>query len=185
VILRHHSHRAFPGALLRLGLLVAGLAAITACSYKASQKNISRGPVDTGPGSLADMRAQLKGTWVLQEMKVRNGSGQLQPVRAQATLDCDDFGNVKVNGALLEALPQSQPGTTDHVLAYTGRIVIDTAKQEFRLDNPEAAAPVDPGLASTVGPSLVRKFEITGNQLHVRFVDPSGAVTAETTFQRR
>jgi hypothetical protein len=161
------------------------LTAVTACTFKSSQKNISRGPVDTGPGSLTDMRQQLKGVWVLQDMKVRNATGQMQPVRAQGSLECDDFGNVKVNGALLDALPQSAPGATDHVLAYTGRIVIDTAKKEFRLDNPEAAAPVDPGLASTVGPSLVRKFDVTGNQLHIRFVDASGTTTAETTFQRR
>jgi len=167
-----------------LGLATVCLIALTGCTYKASQKNISRGPVDTGPGSLASVRQALKGSWDLQQFQVRTQSGQMQTVRAQGVLECDDFGNVKVNGSLIDPLPQT-PGSSGSVLAYTGRIVIDAAKQEFRLDDAEAAAPVNPGLAATVGPSLVRKFDVSGNVLHIRFVDPAGTVVAQTTFQRR
>jgi len=168
--------------------LVATLTTLTltsfACKSAPSQKPFGGGDVNTGPGSVEFVRRQLMGTWRLQQFETADASGQLHPVRADATLTYDQFGNMKVDGALLEPLPGQPPPPQNlqAVLRYTGRIAIDTDKHELRLLGQEGQA--DPSLQSSVGPQLARRYEINNDKLTLTFVDPQGKTTAKAFFQR-
>ncbi len=151
------------------------------CKSAPSQRPLGLGDVDTGPGSVEYVRRQLEGSWTLERFEMVDTAGQAQPVRAQAKLTYDQYGNMTVAGNLLEPLP-GQEQATHGMLAYSGRIVIDTAKHEFRLRAQEGVA--DPALNPSVGAELVRKYEITTNQLTLTFVDAQGKTTARAIFRR-
>lgn len=163
---------------------VAVLVILTALSCKSSpsQKNIGLGPVDTGPGSVEYVRRQLTGTWTLQKFEVADAAGQFREIKANATLTYDPYGNVKVSGALLEPLPGQQQQELQPMLSYSGRIVIDTQKHEFRLQGQEGQA--DPSLQPSIGAQMVRRYEITPEILTVTYVDAQGKTTARTIFKR-
>ncbi|HKV98791.1 MAG TPA: hypothetical protein VJN96_03145 [Vicinamibacterales bacterium] len=168
---------------------VAGLVATLtltsfACKSAPSQKPFGGADVNTGPGSVEFVRRQLMGTWRLQQFQTADASGQLHPVRADATLTYDQFGNMKVDGSLLEPLPGQPPPpqSLQAVLRYTGRVAIDTDKHELRLLGQEGQA--DPSLQSSVGAQLARRYEIDNDKLTLTFVDAQGKTTAKAFFQR-
>ena len=68
------------------------------------------------------------------------------------------------------------------MLKYSGRIVIDTQKHEFRLQAQQGTA--DPSLQGTVGAGLIRKYDITDTQLTITYVTPQGKATARTIFKK-
>ncbi len=163
--------------------LVATVAlTVSACKSAPSQKPFGGGDVNTGPGSVEYVRRQLQGTWTLDRFETADAAGQFHPVRANATLTYDQYGNVKVTGTLLEPLPGQQAQDLQPMLMYSGRIVIDTQKQEFRLQAQEGIA--DPSLQGTVGAGLIRKYDITNTQLTITYVTPQGKPTARTIFKK-
>jgi hypothetical protein len=153
-----------------------------ACKSTPSQKPFGGDAVSTGPGSVEFVRRQLLGTWRLQQFEAANASGQLQPVKADATLEYDQFGNLKVEGHLLESLPGTSAQDASAMLRYTGRITIDTQKHELRLLGQEGTT--DPALQTSVGAQLARRYEISNDQLTLTFVDPQGKTTARAVFHR-
>lgn len=166
---------------------VAGLVATLtltafACKPAPSQKPFGGESVSTGPGSVEFVRRQLMGTWRLQQFETADASGQLRPVKADATLTYDEFGNLKVDGTLLEPLPGQQPQNVQSILRYTGRAAIDTDKHELRLLGQEGQS--DPSLQTSVGPQLARRYEINNDKLTLTFVDPQGKITAKAYFLR-
>ncbi len=163
--------------------VIALVAAIAfSCKSSPNQRTMGLGDVDTGPGSLEYVRRQLQGTWTLQQFETVDASGQLRPVKAQAKLTYDQYGNMSVAGSLLEPLPGQQSTAVLPMLQYSGRITIDTAKKEIRLQALQGTS--DPALQKAVGPDLVRKYEITMDTLTLTFVDAQGKITGRTTFKR-
>src|SRR5262249_49468076 len=79
-------------------------------------------------------------------------------------------------------LPGEQQKDLQPMLGYSGRIVIDPDKHEFRLQAQEGTS--DPALQSSVGAQMVRKYEITPDLFTVTFVDAQGKTTARTIFKR-
>ena len=67
------------------------------------------------------------------------------------------------------------------MLKYSGRIVIDTQKHEFRLQAQEGTA--DPSLQGTVGAGLIRKYDITDTQLTITYVTPQGKANGANDLQ--
>lgn len=163
--------------------LVATVAlTVSACKSAPSQKPFGGGDVNTGPGSVEYVRRQLQGTWTLDRFEAADAAGQFHPVKANATLTYDQYGNVTVAGILLEPLPGQQTQDLQPMLKYSGRIVIDTQKHEFRLQAQEGTA--DPSLQGTVGAGLIRKYDITDTQLTITYVTPQGKATARTIFKK-
>ena len=97
-----------------------------------------------------------------------DAAGQFHPVKANATLTYDQYGNVTVAGTLLEPLPGQQTQDFQPMLKYSGRIVIDTQKHEFRLQAQEGIA--DPSLQGTVGAGLITEVRHHGHAVddHLR-----------------
>lgn len=167
------------------GLVLTVALTVPACKSAPSQKPFGGGDVNTGPGSVEFVRRQLMGTWRLQRFEAADAAGQLRVVKADATLEYDQFGNMKVEGSLLEPLPgqQQPPSAADQaMLHYSGRIAIDTQKQELRLLNQQGTA--DPSLQNSVGPQLARRYQIDNDKLTLTFVDAQGKATGRATFQR-
>lgn len=166
------------------GLMLAVVLTGLGCKSAPSQKPFGGGDVNTGPGSVEFVRRQLLGTWRLQQFETADASGQLHPVRADATLTYDQFGNMKVDGTLLEPLPgqPAPPPNLQAILRYTGRVAIDTDKHELRLLGQEGQT--DPSLQSSVGAQLARRYEIDNDKLTLTFVDQQGKTTAKAFFLR-
>lgn len=164
------------------GVTVMVILTALSCKSSPSQKNIGLGPVDTGPGSVEYVRRQLTGTWTLQKFETVDAAGQFHEVKANATLTYDPYGNMKVSGTLLEPLPGQSQQEMQAMLSYSGRIVIDTAKHEFKLQAQEGTS--DPALQPSVGAQMARKYEITPELLTITFVDAQGKTTARTIFKR-
>ena len=170
------------------GLFVTGVTALVValttlgCKSAPSQRTLGLGDVDTGPGSLEYVRRQLTGTWTLTKFEVFDASGQPREVKAQATLTYDQYGNMKVTGNLLEPLPGQPPEAVQQMLSYTGRIQIDTAKQEFLLLGQQGTT--DPALQNQIGANMRRKYEITPEQLVLTIVDAQSKPASRATFKR-
>jgi hypothetical protein len=166
------------------GLTVIALAAGVACGPSARQRPVEGGPVATGPGSLEFTRKQLQGTWTLTRLEVANAQGTLQPVRAKAQLTYDAFGNLAMKGVLEEPLPGQTTITDAPALVYTGRAVIDTARQEIQLTDLDAKLAPDPSILAAAATTSRRKYAFEGNQLTLWVVDASGRTTFRTVYTK-
>lgn len=148
------------------------------------KKPIGMGAVDTGPGSVEYERRLFEGTWTLERFEAMNAAGQPQPVKAEGTLTYDAYGNIKVAGKLLEAMPNQQLKDLQPMLQYEGRVTIDPARKEFRLRDADAAVPADASLSKVIGKEMVRKYEITKDRLTLTFVSPEGRTVGRAFFRR-
>jgi hypothetical protein len=174
---------------LCLGIVIAagaGAAAgsVSGCAAAPRERPIELGPVDQGPGSLAYVRRQLEGSWDLVALEVRNASGAMTPAKAKAVLTYDAYGNMQVRGKLNEALPDAATPLAASAIDYSGQIVIDPRKNEFRMTEQDAAAPLDPGVKSVLRLSRVRRYELTADTLKIHVMDEGNAVVATTTFRK-
>jgi hypothetical protein len=160
--------------------LVLGL---SACAASPRQRPISKGPVDTGPGSLEDTRRQLQGTWRLSTFEVADAAGRLVPVRAKAELVYDAAGNLTVKGELLEPMPGQTAISDARALEYSGRAVIDTVRHELVLVGKAAVEP-SPDIVAELGIDTRRRYEITPKQLTMSALDGSGRVISKATYTR-
>jgi hypothetical protein len=164
--------------------IVTAMALLPACAAAPRERPIELGPVDTGPGSVEHARRTLEGTWNLERFDVMDTSGRLVPVKAQAVLVYDAYGNLRVTGGLQEPMPGASPFQPRAMLDYSGRMVIDPDRSEFRLQDPEGKTPVDPDLAEAIGQQRVRHYEIIGDQLTISYLNSDGGIVATTTFRR-
>jgi hypothetical protein len=168
--------------------LVAALSsvvAITACATASPrQRPLDAGPVETGSGSLQATRRQLEGTWTLTRFEVADAAGKLTPVRARAQLTYDGFGNLSIRGNLEEPLPGQTSVGEEPVLAYTGKALIDTAKQEMVLTGTEASVEPSPELLAKIGLESRRKYAFNDGTLTISVMDAAGAITSRATFRR-
>ncbi len=166
-----------------LGLVVA-LAGGAGCKAAPLGRPMNLGAPNTGPGSVEYARRQLQGTWTLERLEIADASGTLRPINATATLTYDEFGNMKVSGRVLDVLPDDQRRALLPLVEYSGRAIIDPAKNEIRVENVEQRAEVDPALNSAVGTERIRKYEVTDTTLVIRFLTADGRTTAATRFKR-
>lgn len=155
-----------------------------ACASSARQRPVEAGPVNTGAGSLEATRRQLEGTWTLNKFEVLNPAGQLVAVRAKAQLSYDAFGNLAIKGVLLEPMPGQTTVTDAPALQYTGKAMIDTAKQELVLVGLDASVKPDPAILAKIGIDARRKYEVTASQLTMSAMDSQGRVTSRATYTK-
>jgi hypothetical protein len=176
--IRFKSHAAI------VALVLAGAAVGSGCQATPRQRPIEMGPVDTGPGSLAYVRRQLEGSWDLVTLEVRNAAGQMTPAKAQALLTYDAYGNMRVRGKLNESLPDATAKLASTAVDYSGQIVIDPRRSEFRMTGQKAEQPLDKDVQSILRLSRVRRYEISADTLKIHVVDEGNAVVATTTFRK-
>jgi hypothetical protein len=160
------------------GALALALACL-GCKAGPTGRPVRTGPVDTGPGSLEATRRTLEGSWTLASLEVVDAGGARRPVKATGQLTYDAFGNMSIRGVIEDAAAKNSL-----VLDYDGRIIIDTAKQEFYADNLASDRPVDPGKIAPIAADKIRRYELTPNSFAVTYVDASGKPTAVARWRR-
>ncbi len=170
--------------MFTLGVVLFSAVGLGACASSARQRPVEGGPVNTGAGSLEYTRRQLEGTWTLTKFEVLNAAGQLTAVRAKAQLTYDAYGNLAMKGVLAEPLPGQTSVTDAPALVYTGRAVIDTAKQELQLTGVDASVKPDPSIQAALALSSRRKYAFEGNQLTISVVDAQGKTTSRATYTK-
>jgi hypothetical protein len=167
---------------LAAAFVIVGMAAgIGGCKSAPRQRPVKMGDVDTGAGSLQDVRNQLKGKWTLASLNAIDAAGKSDPVKANGILTYDEFGNLEIQAVI------DDPRLKDRLrLDYSGRIVIDTAKKEFRTAEVEAglAANRDAVDLGRVAPDKVRRYELTGDQFTVTYLDAAGKPSAVAVWHR-
>ena len=109
--------------------------------------------------------------------------GKPWAIKAEALLTYDEYGNLTVRGKLLEPLP-GEKFIEQPTLEYAGPIVIDAQKHEFRLGTIKTTEGLEPGLEPTIGPSLLRRYELTDKTLRITYLNQKGASTAIASFVR-
>ena len=169
--------------LLLTGAILA-VAASFACEAQPRQRPLDVGPVASGPGTIEFERRRLQGTWSLDRFEVMDTAGKPLVVRAKAMLTYDEYGNLTVRGTLLEPLP-GEKVIEQPVLEYQGPIVIDAQRHEFRLGAIKTTEPLEPGLEDNIGPSFLRRYELTDKTLKITYLNRAGAVTAIASFIRQ
>jgi hypothetical protein len=165
-------------------LVLVGAAAASGGKAAPRGTPIELGPVDTGPGSLAYVRRQLEGSWDLVTLEVRDASGNMTPAKAQALLTYDAYGNLRVRGKLNESLQGPTAKLASSAVDYSGQIVIDPRRNEFRMTEQKAAEPLDKDLQNVLHLSRVRRYELSADTLKIHVVDEGNAVLATTTFRK-
>ena len=168
-----------------LSIALAALAAGTclSCEAQPRQRPLDIGPVTSGEGTVEFERRRLQGTWKLDRFEVVDSSGNNWVVKAQANLTYDEYGNLRVEGKLLEPLP-GQTALEHPLLGYSGAIVIDPARHQFRLSDVQSVGTINPALGSAIDPSNVRRYELTATTLRIFYLSPSGSPTAVASFSR-
>jgi hypothetical protein len=164
-------------AAILAGLVLGG------CQAAPRQKPIKLGAVDKGPGSMEYERRQLEGRWALQRAEIIDASGQSTELKAKGRFELDAYGNLSVHAQLDESAPSAKPAPPE-LLEYSGRIVIDADKREFRLVAPDVKAPMSATTKQRLDPKQVRRYRIEGDQLTVSLIGADGKPTATTVFRR-
>jgi hypothetical protein len=168
---------------------LVGFAAIIAlcvsCAPAPIYRPIKGGDVDTGTGTLEDVRQQLKGTWALLAYEVyENGKPHRLPAQGQMTYD--EFGNLKLVGQLKQTGTGAAAAKPPMLLNYSGRAVIDVRSHELRLlDVNEGAEPLPGNIADAVTPANVRKYDLKADTLALTVLDAKGQPTASSSWKRQ
>jgi hypothetical protein len=117
-----------PHPIIRV-LMLAGLAAATACSAAPRQRPVEMGPVDTGPKTLTAARSFLQGRWVLESFELRPAGKPPILLKGAGTLVYDESGNLTMNIRADESssdlLRAAGVDIRDGVIATEGRTAID------------------------------------------------------------
>jgi hypothetical protein len=165
-------------------VVVASLALLVACAASPRQRPVGVGDVSTGIGSLESTRKALEGTWTLSQFEVAGAGGKLTPVRAKAQLTYDAYGNLSIKGVLEEPLPGQATVTDAPALAYTGRVVIDTTRQEMVLMGTNTTVEPDPAIVAKIGLESRRRYTLTADTLTISVIDAGGNITSRSTFRK-
>ena len=153
--------------------------------HNPASDRLTSGPSRAGPGPLNSNGDGCKARWGLDRFEVVDSTGKPTPVRAEATLTYDEYGNLIVRGKLLEPMP-GEKRVEIALLEYSGPIVLDPKRQQFRLGAANSSGgPIDPALESKIDPGFVRKYELTDTTLRISYLSPSGSPTAIASFTRR
>jgi hypothetical protein len=164
-------------------ILAIALTCLAGCAARARQRPLPTSDIETGPQTVEHVRRQLEGTWTLQRFQVFD-AGVARDLRAQGRLTYDAYGNLRVEGVLLEPSPTASAPDRAELLNYSGRVVIDPARHELRLVDPHTNAPVSDTVRETLDPARVRQYSFENGQLVLQLVPPGGTPAARATFKK-
>jgi hypothetical protein len=161
-----------------VGVVCAAM--LAGCSAAPRQRPVKMGPAET---NVESARRQLQGLWDLVSLDLFPKPGAAAvPVKAQAVLSYDEFGNLSMKGKVAEE--SRRDPTTGAFLDYSGKAVIDVTSQQLRLTGVSGNNPVEDAPAELSFKS-VRKYSIEGDLLKVSTVDTQGNITATSVWKRR
>jgi hypothetical protein len=139
-------------------LIVIGLVASTlilaACAATPRAKPLPTTPIETGAGTVQELRRTLEGRWTLVALDITAADGrQAKQVDATGTLSADSFGNLTIEYRLSDAGQQALGaiGVTspNPVISTSGRVAIDVQQHSITYVAPDAAGRAfDPDLAA-------------------------------------
>ena len=166
--------------------IAAGLA--TACAAAPRGRPIPGPRIDTGPGSLAEARKYLEGTWSLVSMDVFPPKQPPIHVVGSGTMRYDDFANMTVDlrvdpktESLLEQIGISAP---NGVVSTTGRTTINLANKtlSYVLEGQAVIRPATHPLDT----NRPRYWEADGatNTLTIRTKDDNGTVLSVAVWRK-
>ncbi len=163
-------------------LITLALATVVpGCAARAPDWPLPLEKTQHGPGTIEHVRRQLEGTWALRAFEIFENA-QPRPVRAQGTLTYDGFGNLKVDGVILDP---ADPAALDDgsLLNYSGRVVIDPRRDELVLEDLHADS-IDDQAREVLARSHVRRFRVDGNRLVLWLESGDGTPVARARFVR-
>lgn len=153
---------------------------LAACSAAPRVRPVKMGPAET---NVESARRQLQGSWDLVSLDLfPTPGGAAVPVKANAVLSYDEFGNLNMKGKVAEE--SRRDPQTGAFLDYSGRAVIDVTNQQLRLMGVSGTNPVEDAPAELSFKS-VRKYSIEGDMLKVSTIDAQGNITATSVWKRR
>jgi hypothetical protein len=163
--------------------LVATLGALaTAASPAPGQK----GPVDTGPGTLAAARKYLEGRWGLLSLEIFPPGAPPLNVKGEGMLTYDGFGNldvqIRVDQATNDVLRAAGIPTMDGSLSSSGRTVVDMKARTLTYifkGQPPRGAPSGP-----LALNRPRHWEVNGNVLTLTTKGDDGKPVSVARWQK-
>ena len=174
--------------VLKATAVAALLVGATACANASPrQRPISKGPVDTGPGTTAAARKFLEGRWVLESMVVNPPGRAPITLKGTGVLNYDDFGNMEMNIKADEAssdlLRAGGIVIPDGVIATTGRTAIDVQNKTltYLVEGQPSAMRTGGGPLS---PNRPRHWEVAGDVLILTTKDESGTPLSVSRWKR-
>ncbi len=165
--------RGFVRRFLAWSILIAGTMSAPACLLARG------GPVNTGPGSIEDIRHRLSGDWELVSLTTSARSGV--PVRwdVAGQLTYDEFGNWRVH------VERHAGQRREVVLDFSGQAVIDPARHIIRFDNVERRADSAGSLPPILGPEHPHRYAFTRRGgLTTNVLDDDGRDVATLVWRR-
>lgn len=163
---------------MKVASVVVALATSIGCAASSRQRPISRGPVDTGAGTLTAARKYLEGRWVLESFVVNPPGRSPIVLKGSGVLNYDDFGNlqmeIKADEPSSDLLRAAGIVIPDGVISTNGRTAIDLQSRTltYLLEGQASAMKTGGGPLS---PNRPRHWELSGDVLTLTTRDEGGA----------
>ena len=148
--------------------------------------SFGRGPVSSGPGTLASGRDYLEGRWSLITYEVFPPGQPPIQLKGQGSLLYDAFGNleieIRVPADTAQALQRAGIQTANGMLSTKGRTVLDMQNKTLTYvieGQPPAGAPSGP-----IGLNRPRFWEVNGNVLTLTTKGDDGKPTSVGRWQK-
>ncbi|HET9372278.1 MAG TPA: hypothetical protein VFO19_18580 [Vicinamibacterales bacterium] len=142
--------------------------------------SFGRGPVQTGPGTLASGRQYLEGRWALISYEVFPPGQPPIQLKGEGSLLYDAFGNleieIRVPADTAQALEKAGIQTSDGMLSTKGRTVID--QQNKTLTYVIQGQPPQGAPSGAIALNRPRHYEVNGNELTLTTKDDNGKPTS-------
>jgi hypothetical protein len=168
--------------LIRLVTATVVLAWLPGCAASPRQRPLPTSEIEAGPNTVEYARRQLEGTWTLQRFEIVE-NGLARDVRANGRLTYDAYGNLAVTGVVLDPADEGVSAAAP-LLNYTGQIVIDPVRHEFRLTDVRSREPLDPKVRGVLDPWRIRRYSFEDGRLVLVLVAENGEPAARATFSR-
>jgi hypothetical protein len=167
-------------ACLALASLAVPLA-LAGCAPSPRTRPLQLGAPEQGPGSVADVRRQLQGTWELVQLDQVDASGKASPVKATGRLTFDDYGNLSIKGTVSGTGSAESDAAAGRALGFDARVVVDPATSSLRVADLRGNQATVP---AAIGADKIRFYQFTGDLLKITVKDAAGKPTAVTTWKK-
>jgi hypothetical protein len=140
--------------LIVLVTIACGMAACAAPA-RPRQRPVPAADVESGTGTMSEVRRQLQGRWTLVSLNVTTEDGRKSAIDATGALNSDAFGGLEIEYRMSESGQQSLASlgikSPNPVVSTAGRVVIDAQRQQITYaadDFNTRALGFDPDLAA-------------------------------------
>jgi hypothetical protein len=172
--------------VLNVVVMLALLAAVSACAAKPIEKPIAVAPAETGAGSLASARKFLEGRWVLESFEMRPPGKAPITLNGSGTLVYDEYSNLKMeiraDKASTNLLRSAGIDIRNGVISTNGRTAVDMQNQTLTYVLSGQTPTAAPG---PLDPSRPRHWDVQGDVLVLSTLDEAGQPLSVGRWKRR